>query len=139
MYIYSIGSITHHYQNNQIELATAWRNKLDNWAADNNIQTFNPALTYANETNHTYNSELCVIQNDYYINKCDIAVASLNYISFSPGSIYELVRFKELRKPVIAFGEEHWNPHIMSCISNLCKDLDECIELLVNMFEQGNM
>lgn len=139
MFIYEIGALTHYYKNNQIEKGLEWRVQLDNWARANDIKTFNPGITYLNEINHTYNSKLIVDQNDYYINKCDIAVANLNDIDFSPGSIYELVRFKELRKPVIAFGKNmHWSPHINSCISHQCDDLGEVIELLRNMFSQGN-
>lgn len=138
LFIYEIGAITHHYKNNQIVKALNWRIKLDDWAADNNILTFNPALTYLEETNHTYNPNIVVAQNDFYIDKCNIAVVNLDDIDFSPGSIYELIRFKELRKPVIAFGnEKHWSPHINSCISHQCNNLDEVIELLCNMFNQS--
>ena len=132
--MYEIGAITKYHNNNQIEKAINWRNKLDIWARDNNIKTFNPAVTYLKEINHTYDPDMCVAQNDFYINKCDMAVANLDDIDFSPGSIYELTRFKELRKPVIAFGKVHWSPHINYCISHQCEILDEVIELLCNMF-----
>lgn len=138
MFIYEIGTITHYHKQGEIYKAIDWRNELDKWAKENNIKTFNPSITFLNEINHTYNPRLCVDQNDYYINKSDIAVANLSDIGYSPGSIYELVRFKELRKPVIAFGDKHWNPHINSCISHQCETLEEVVELLINEFQQGN-
>lgn len=138
MFIYEIGTLTYYHRNNEINKGLEWRNKLDVWALDNNILTFNPAKNFIREINHSYDPKLCVDQNDYYINKCDIAVVNMNDIEHSPGSIYELVRFRELKKPVIAFGDKHWSPHINSCISHQCKTLDDVIELLCNMFEQGN-
>lgn len=137
MFIYEAGALTYYYKNNIFEMGLTWRNKLDEWAKDNNIKTFNPAVTFMKEINHSYSPNMCIAQNDYYIEKCDICVVNLDDIDFSPGSIYELVRFKELRKPVIGFGKKHWSPHINSCISNQCESLDEVIELLCNMFDQS--
>ena len=138
MFIYTVGAITHYYRISQPEKANEWREKLQQWGKDNGVLVFNPAITFAKEINHTYNPRMCVDQNNYYINKCDIAVVNLNDIDMSPGSIFELTRFKELGKPVIAFGDKHWSPHINSCISHQCDSLDEVIELLCNMFDQGN-
>lgn len=136
MNIYMIGTLTFYKETNQMYKATEWRKQLDSWAYDNDYKTFNPAIDFEREINHTYNERLCVNQNDYYINKCDIAVANLDDIERSPGSIYELVRFRELRKPVIAFGSKSNSPHINSCISHHCETLDEVIEVLINMFSQ---
>ncbi len=138
MFIYTIGALTYYYKNNEFYKGLKWRNDLSDWAENANIKVFNPALNFINETNHTYNPKIVVDQNDYYINKCDIAVVNLDDIDYSPGSIYELVRFKELRKPVIAFGKRHWSPHINYCISHQCETLEDVIELLCNMFNQGN-
>lgn len=140
MFIYTIGALTFYYRAGQPEKGHIWREQLGNWANDNGIKIFDPAITYAKEINHSYNNKMCVDQNNYYINKCDIAIVNLNDLSESPGSVFELVRFKELGKPVIAFGECKWNwsPHIQYCISNQCKTLDKAIELLSNMFNQGN-
>lgn len=137
MYIYEIGSLTYFHRNNEIEKGLVWRNELDIFAKELGIKTFNPGLTYLKERNHQYDDRMCVDQNEFYINKCDIAVANMDAIDYSPGSIYELVRFKTLIKPVIAFGERHWSPHLNSCISNYCKDLEEVKELLMNMFDQS--
>lgn len=137
MYIYEIGCLSYYHRNNQIEKGQKWREQLDSFAKLHHIKTFNPALTFQKEINHSYDGRMCVDQNEFYLQKCDIAVANMSEIDFSPGSIYELVRFKTLGKPVVAFGEYHWSPHINSCISNYCKDLEEVQELLLNMFDQN--
>lgn len=138
MYIYEIGAISKYFRDNIQEKAILWRQKLDEFAHDNNIKTFNPVLTYLKEINHSYDHTLCVNQNDYYINKCDIAIANMEDIDFSPGSLYELVSFKRLGKPVIAFSAtKHWSPHINSCISQWCNTLKETIQVLCNMFNQN--
>jgi len=139
MNIYEIGCLTKYHRDNEFYKGLNWRKELDEWAESCYIYTYNPAIVFLKETNQTYNTKLCVDQNDYYIHKCDIAVANLTDIEYSPGSIYELVRFKELRKPVIAFGKSHWSPHINSCISHQCETLEDVKEILVNMFDQGNI
>lgn len=136
MYIYEIGSITYFAKNDELEKVSQWRDTLDDWANDK-INTFNPVKTYLRERNHSYCNKMIVDQNEYYINKCDIAVANLDKIDYSPGSIYELARFKMQGKPVIAIGEKHWSPHIDSCISQYCKDINEVLDLLDNMFDQN--
>ena len=140
MFIYTIGSLTYYYRTKQSEKGHIWREMLKQWASDNGVKVFDPASTYAKESNHSYNPKLCVEQNNYYIDKCDIAVVNMDCLEESPGSIYELVRFKELGKPVIAFGKSKWDwsPHIQYCISHQCETLEEVIELLSNMFNQGN-
>lgn len=141
MYTYLAGALTIHYKANQFYKATTWRNDISKWAKDNGIKVFNPCINFLREINHIYDEKIIVDQNNYYINKCDICIVDLDAIDHSPGTIFELVRFKELEKPVIAFGIEnkHWSPHINSCISNYCEGLSEVIELLENMFDQGNM
>ena len=138
MFIYEIGAITWYNKTDQMYRAMNWRKEIDLWAKDNYIETFNPAITYEKELNQEYNLNLCVVQNDYYINKCDIAIINLDNLDKSPGSIYELVRFKLLNKPVIAFGECDWskNPHIASCITQTCKNLEDVLNLISIMFDQ---
>lgn len=137
MFIYLAGSLTYNYKNNQFELSTKWRKKVDNWAKDNIIKTFNPAITFLKEKSHNYNGELAVLQNEYYINKADIAIVDMNNIDYSPGTIYELVQFKNKRIPVLAFGiNNHWSPHINSCVTQYLKNIDDVIEVLNVMFDQ---
>jgi len=139
MFIYECGSLTHLYKNNQFYIATGWRNKLDRFAEDNNIKTFNPAITYLNERNHDYSPKFCVDQNRFYLDKADILIAQLDYIEYSPGSIWELCYASEKKKiPIIGFGEkEFWSPHVMYGINQTCKDIEEVIDLLSNMFCQS--
>ena len=137
MYLYLGGALTYYHRNNEMIKGTQWRQRLDHWAHDlRDVKTFNPAITFLKEKNHTYDSKIVVDQNNYYINKCNIMIVNLDDIDYSPGTIFELVRFKELGKPVIAFGSQgrHWSPHINSCISHQCETLDEVTELLCNMF-----
>jgi nucleoside 2-deoxyribosyltransferase len=115
-----------------------WRKQLDDWCKYNNIKTFNPYLNFVVEKNHTYSDKLIVDQNEYYLNKADIMVCNLDDILESPGTQYELVRFKDMKKPVIAFGSPTWSPHINSCISQHCETLDDVIELICNEFDQSN-
>lgn len=138
MFIYEIGTLTYFSKQNQLHRAIGWRETLNKWAKDNNIPFFNPVETWNKEKNHTYSDKMIVMQNDYYINKADIAVASLDCIECSSGSIYELCRFKELRKPVIAFGKSNQSPHINVCISERVDTINDVIELLINEFDQGN-
>jgi nucleoside 2-deoxyribosyltransferase len=133
-----MGTLSYYHRNKVIGRGLNWRLNLDNWAKDNGIKTFNPAITFLKEINHTYAGNMCVAQNEYYLNKCDIGVVNMDAIDYSPGTIYELCRFKSLGKPVIAFGDKHWSPHINSCISNYCDTLEDVKELLINMFDQNN-
>ena len=140
MFIYTIGALTMYYRTGVPDKGRVWRRIVQAWGQDNDVQVFDPSITYERERNHLYDSKMCVDQNDFYISKCDIAIVNLDDLEDSPGSIYELVRFKEQRKPVIAFGTTKfdWSPHINSCISNKCESLDDAMELIVNMFDQGN-
>jgi len=113
MYIYMAGALTTHHRNNEIHRATIWRNSLSAWSHElKDMKTFNPAIAFLREKNHSYAPEMCVSQNEFYLAKCDIMIVDLNEIDSSPGTIYELVRFKDMRKPVVAFGVRHWSPHI---------------------------
>lgn len=138
MFLYEVGTLTYFAERNELYRAIKWREKLDAWAKDNGILTFNPVLTWNKEKNHTYSDKMIVAQNDHYINRSNMAVASLDCINYSSGSIYELTRFKELQTPVIAFGKPNQSSHINSCISERVDTLDEVIELLINEFDQGN-
>ena len=138
MYTYLAGALTVHHRNNEFYKATDWRDKLGAWAYENSVKVFNPCINFLREINHTYDPKIVVDQNNYYINKCDICIVCLDAIDYSPGTIFELTRFRELGKPIIAFGVKHWSPHINSCISNQCETLDDAIELIENMFDQGS-
>lgn len=136
MYLYLAGALTHHHKNNEFHKAVVWRNQIAGWSVDNHIKYFDPSITYLKEINHTYNSKMCVAQNKYFLNECNILIVDLNHIMESPGTQWEMCYATEKGMPIIAFGEPSWSPHIMYGISHLCKDIDEVIELLTNMFIQ---
>lgn len=135
MYLYLAGALTYYYKKGQFDKATEWRNKIIEWCKDNNIKYFNPADTYLNERNHTYYYKLCVDQNRHFLDRADILIVNLNGIDYSPGTMWELTYASEKRKiPIIAIGHKHWSPHVMYGISHLCKNEDDVIEVLTNMF-----
>lgn len=136
MLIYLAGALTYHYKNKQFDKALKWREKIQSWCEDNNIKVYNPAITYVKEINHTYYYKLCVDQNRHFLDKADVLIVNLDAIDYSPGTIWELTYASEKRKiPIIAMGKKkHWSPHIMYGISHLCKNEDEAVEVLVNMF-----
>lgn len=139
MFIYECGSLTYLYKNNMFNIATEWRNRIDQFAKDNNIKTFNPATTYLNEQNHGYNPKFCVDQNRFYLDKADMVVAQIDYIEHSPGSIWELCYASEKKKiPIIGLGKtQFWSPHVMYGVNMMCSNVDEVIDLLSNMFCQS--
>ena len=104
IYLYLAGSLTYLLTHNMFYKATRWRNDLDTWALDNGIKTFNPAKVYSVEKNHNYSDKMIVDQNNFFLNKTTIMVVQLEYLDQSPGTIYELISYKTMGKPVIAFG-----------------------------------
>jgi hypothetical protein len=74
IYIYEAGCLTFLNQINNMELATSWREKLDSWASDYDIMTFNPAKNFTNQICHSYSNKLIVEQNEFFLNKCNIMV-----------------------------------------------------------------
>jgi nucleoside 2-deoxyribosyltransferase len=139
LYIYEAGCLTKLYKENKFDIATKWRKELDIWAKIHGCKTFNPALTYQIPDNHKYSGMMAVKQNDFYLDATNIMIVQLDYLDCSPGTQYELTGYKLMGKPVIAFGDNplSWSPHVMSCITEVCKDIDDVIKLLENMFEQS--
>jgi hypothetical protein len=140
LYIYEIGAITYHYKNNEPEKALQWREDLDHFAKTYNIKTFNPTNGYTQNVDKSYNSQLCVDQNEFFLKQCNLAVANLSHIHESPGSIYELVRCKTLGIPVIGFGNFKWEntPHLQSCLSYKADNLNEAKKAIYDMFVMGD-
>jgi hypothetical protein len=136
MYIYEIGACSKYYREGTPDKATIWRQKVDEWADNSSYAlAYNPAKTYNPATIHFNRwGRLAVDHNEYFISKCDIAICNLEDIDASPGSIYELTRFKTQSKPVIAFGRPCWSPHISSCISCTVPTLEEALDLINTMF-----
>lgn len=144
LYIYEAGSLTHLKNIDKFYLATEWRDKLDTWAFDNRALTFNPAKTFVQEQAHNFSGLMAVKQNNWYLSKTNIMVVQMDYIEYSPGTIYELTTKKHVypNDPVIAFALDNKNlhsksPHIESCITEFCNSIDEVINLLSVMFAQN--
>jgi nucleoside 2-deoxyribosyltransferase len=141
MQVYLAGALTTHWIDKKWHIATAWRDELIEFFKDNGISYFNPADTYENPKNHTYDGSLIVKQNDYYLNQCDILIVNLDYINESPGTLYELFLANKLyEKPVIALTTVDLpsSPHILHCIDHTCESVEEVQEVLTNMFCQNN-
>jgi len=135
IYIYSAGSLTYLKKIGKLQKAFEWREKLEDWAKDNDAKIFNPATTFKKEVNLGYSEKIIVQQNEFFLQKSTIMVVQLDYLDYSPGTIYEMVLFKSMNKPIIAFGEnKHWSPHMNYCISQHCNTIEDTIELLNNMF-----
>ena len=135
IYLYLAGSLTYLFRQNKFNIATEWRDKVDRWAKDNKIKTFNPAKNFSNEINHGYSNSLIVEQNEFFLKNTSIMIVQLDYIDHSPGTIFEMATYRHMNKPVIAFGDKkHWSPHINECISQYCHDIDDVIEVITNMF-----
>lgn len=135
LYIYLAGSLSYLKRQDKFDIATEWRDEIDRWAIDNGVKTFNPAITFSKEINHGYSDSLIVRQNEFFLNKTTIMIVQLDYIDWSPGTVFEMATYKHMNKPVIAFGSETiWSPHIKECISQHCDNIEDVIEVLTNMF-----
>jgi hypothetical protein len=117
---------------------TSWREKVDTFAGDLGIKTFNPMKTYLKEKPHTYNPRIFVDQNIYYLNKADMMIVNLDDINESPGTQFELCYFGLLKKPIISFGRPYWSPHVNYFIGQHLDSLENALELLVVEFDQNN-
>ncbi len=50
MFIYTIGTLTYYHRNNEFYKGLKWRTDLSEWAENNNIKVFNPALNFIGES-----------------------------------------------------------------------------------------
>ena len=139
MLVYLAGCMTYHIMNKQEEKATMWRKEFIKYAIDNNITYFNPMSAY-NKVNKRWTNidkciELIVQQNIYFVHKSDICVVNLEDIEHSIGTIYEIIKFKEQNKPVIAFPKlNSYSPHLEHCITFKCANLEKVFHILEDMF-----
>jgi|WetSurMetagenome_2_1015567.scaffolds.fasta_scaffold29138_5 hypothetical protein len=137
MFIYLAGTLTYYKKTSQFIKALSWRKEIIEFLEGLNIKYYDPAQYFANEINHTYDDKLIVAQNKFYLDKSDILIVCTNDIKESPGTQWELYYGSLIKNiPIIAFGDKSWSPHINSSITNQCESINECIELLRNMFKQ---
>lgn len=136
MLVYLAGAMNYYAkQNKEVfdEKAVKWRQELKH-TFYKKIEFYDPTENFYAKL--MYKPECFVVQNDYYLKKCDIAVVNLENINESPGTIYELATLKYMNKPVIAFGgkENIIHPHIKSCINAFFDTLDDVIEYFYTFF-----
>jgi nucleoside 2-deoxyribosyltransferase len=140
MEIYIAGTLTYFNLIDEWHRATEWRKQLIEFLDDNNIKYFNPVYTFEKQDNHNLDHKLIVQQNKYYLDRADIMIVSLDEILQSPGTQWEIVYASVVKNiPVIAIGDKHWSPHINYGISQYCKNVDEVLNVLCNMFDQNNL
>ena len=77
-------------------------------------------------------------QNKLYLNKSDILLANLDRLSYSPGTIYEIIYAGIKDKPVIAFGNDELfhSPHIVENITVRFDNLDNALQCIFDYFIQ---
>lgn len=131
---YLIGSMTEYLNKNEFHKATEWRKEATSFLNCNNIKVFDPTRNF--NKNNNYCPSGIPMQNLYYIKKCGFALANLEYILKSPGSIFELSSFFVLQKPIIAYGQLTNYSHIDDILTMHFDTLQESLEYISNMYGQ---
>lgn len=136
MLIYLAGCMSYYYENSESQKAEHWRNIAKERLKDIGISTFDPTLHYT--TNSSYDSDLMVQQNEYYLKKADIILVNLDNLDKSYGTIYELVYAHALEKPILAFGNSTIlsHPHLKRALINRFRNLDEVLEFISTVYRQ---
>ncbi len=141
--IFLSGCMSYYYNQNKPELAEQWRRNIENQIENcdflrNNFKVFNPCKNFYR--NSTYSSKGIVHQNLFYLKKSDIILLNLNDIEKSPGTLFEIYYGFFNSKPVVAFGENNLytnqQPHIYEAITHKCRDLNEAMEYLCDVYGQ---
>lgn len=137
------GCMSYYYNLDKPELAEQWRRDVENQIGDydflkNNFKVFNPCKNFYR--NSTYSSKGVVHQNLFYLRQSSIILLNLADLDKSPGTIFEIVNFYLDSKPIIAFGENmlytNQQPHIYEAITHKCRELNESMEYLCNVYGQ---
>lgn len=136
MLIYLAGCMSYYYENSESQKAEHWRYIVTERLKNIGISTFDPTLYYT--TNSSYDSDLMVQQNEYYLKKADIILVNLDDLDKSYGTIYELVYAHALEKPILAFGSTtiYGHPHLKHIIRNCFVSLSEVLEFLDTVYCQ---
>lgn len=143
MKIYLAGAITYHELNNELYKAMNWRNEVAQKLLDLNVDIcenkfdwFNPTNNYEENLNYSYNS--IVLQNKYYLDKCDIMIVNLDKLEHSPGTLFEMFYYYLNHKPIIAFDETKLlnQPHVHCSITEWFPDINNVIKYIKTMYVQ---
>lgn len=140
--LYLAGAISYLKEIDEYDKAILWRIQLINKLTDLNnklgyikYRCFDPTINFE-ENYNTASNKTVVQQNDFYLDNCDILIVNLEYLDKSPGTLYEIYKYKFLNKPVIAFGNNKWadKPHVAESITVKLKDIDEVIDYLESYY-----
>lgn len=136
MLIYLAGCMSYYYENSEPQKAERWRDIAKERLKDIGISTFDPTLHYT--TNSSYDSNLMVQQNEYYLKKTDIILVNLNDLDKSYGTIYELVYAHALEKPILAFGNSTIcvHPHLKHILQKYFRSLEEVLNFINTVYCQ---
>lgn len=136
MLIYLAGCMSYYYESSKPEKAEHWRDIAKEKLKDIGISTFDPTLHYKN--NYSYNSDLMVQQNEYYLNKADLILVNLDDLDKSYGTIYEMVYAHALGKPILAFGGTiiYEHPHLKHILQNCFTSLEEVLKFINTVYYQ---
>ena len=127
-----------HYQENNYENATEWRDFAKTELEACGLKVFNP--TENSKEHYLYPPELncgVITQNYTFIKRCDVLLVNLDRIEDSIGSIWELSMAWIEHKPVVAFGScPKWEkrPHFQSLVPIIFDTASEACEYISSMF-----
>lgn len=140
--LYLCGAMNYPKLINRYDEAISWRIELTRKLTELNrekgyikYQWFDPTINFE-ENDKVANSKTIVQQNDFYLERCDIIIANLAFLHKSPGSVYEIFKYKFLGKPVIVFGDNSWisSPHISESITVHLDNIDDVVNYLENFY-----
>ena len=140
--LYLAGAISYLKEIDEYDKAILWRIQLINKLTDLNnklgyikYRCFDPTTNFE-ENDKTASNKTIVQQNDYYLDKCDIMIVNLEHLDKSPGTLYEIYKYKFLNKPVIAFGNNDWadKPHVVESITVCLSNIDGVVDYLESYY-----
>jgi nucleoside 2-deoxyribosyltransferase len=134
--IYLIGAMTHYVTIGENDRMYDWRDKAKTYLNEINIDVFDPSANFIN--NCRYDSKSILPQNKFYARECQMAIANLEYLEHSGGSVWEFGAFSIQDKPIIAFGKTKWESvaHVRDAISIKFDTLNEVFAYIHNMYGQ---
>lgn len=136
MRIYLAGCTSYYDNPDNWHKAIDWRKKATAALLDSGNKVFDPTVNW--HTNSDYDSNLMVIQNEYYLKNSDLLLVNLDDLDKSYGTIFEIITAHHLNIPIIAFGENYitTHPHINHCIDSIFLNLDNALNFIFNTYCQ---
>jgi len=112
--------------------AEQWRQWFKSQLARYDIKCFDPTVNF--KINLKQPSEGIVVQNDFFLDKCNMIIVNMKMIEQSPGTMYEIFKYKWQQKPVLAFGKYEKQPHIDSAIDVWFLAKEELLDYIIAMY-----